>query len=56
MMSLQDFVYEKPTIDTEHLMLRVLTPNDIEDLKEWISDLSIYKYWGKQPSKVLLLT
>lgn len=51
MMSLQDFVYEKPTIDTEHLTLRVLTPNDIEDLKEWISDLSIYKYWGKQPSK-----
>lgn len=51
MMSLQDFVYEKPTIDTEHLTLRVLTPNDIKDLKEWISDLSIYKYWGKQPSK-----
>ena len=33
MMSLQDFVYEKPMIDTEHLTLRVLTPNDIEDLK-----------------------
>ena len=51
MMSLQDFVIKKPMIDTEHLTLRVLTPNDIEDLKEWISDLSIYKYWGKQPSK-----
>ena len=50
MMSLQDFVYEKPTIDTEHLTLRVLTPNDIEDIKHSNSQKTKYKYSRKQPS------
>ena len=25
--------------------------NDVPDLKEWMPDASIYKYWGKGPSK-----
>lgn len=50
-MSLQDYIIEKPVIDTEHLILRTMDKNDIDDLKEWISDISLYEYWGKRPSK-----
>ena len=50
-MSLQDYIIEKPLIDTEHLILRTMDKNDIDDLKEWISDISLYEYWGKRPSK-----
>lgn len=50
-MSLQDYISEKPIIHTEHLMLRVMDKNDIADLKEWLSDISLYEYWGKRPSK-----
>lgn len=49
-MSLQDYIIEKPVIDTEHLILRTMDKNDIDDLKEWISDISLYEYW-KRPSK-----
>lgn len=45
-MSLQDYIIEKPVIDTEHLILRTMDKNDIDDLKEWISDISLYEYWG----------
>ena len=44
-------IFEKPVIDTEHLILRTMDKNDIDDLKEWISDISLYEYWGKRPSK-----
>ncbi len=50
-MSLQDYIFEKPVIETEHLILRTMNKNDIDDLKEWISDISLYEYWGKRPSK-----
>ena len=51
MMSLQDYISEKPVIHTEHLILRTMNKNDIADLKEWMSDVSLYEYWGKRPSK-----
>ena len=50
-MSLQDYIFEKPVIETEHLILRTMNKSDIDDLKEWISDISLYEYWGKRPSK-----
>ena len=43
-MSLQDYIFQ-------HLILRTMDKNDIDDLKEWISDISLYEYWGKRPSK-----
>lgn len=50
-MSLQDYVTEKPIIETERLLLRKMTADDVDDLKEWMSDPALYKYWGKRPSK-----
>ena len=50
-MSLQDYVVEKPVIETEQLLLRKLVSQDVSDLKEWLSDASLYQYWGKRPSK-----
>ena len=32
-MSLQDYIFEKPVIETEHLILRTMNKNDIDDLK-----------------------
>lgn len=41
---------EKPVLKTDNLILRELNPKDVDDL-EWLSDMSLYKYWGKRPSK-----
>ncbi len=40
-----------PTLETERLILRKLTPNDIEDLREWLGLDCIYQYWGRSASK-----
>ena len=32
-MSLQDYIFEKPVIETEHLILRTMNKSDIDDLK-----------------------
>lgn len=50
-MSLQDYLLKKPRLHTKQLLLRTMDQNDIEDLKEWLGDLSLYEYWGKRPSK-----
>lgn len=50
-MSLKDYINEKPVLETKRLILRVLKPTDVNDLKEWLPNKSIYKYWGKRPSK-----
>lgn len=50
-MSLKDYINEKPVLETKRLILRVLKPTDVNDLKEWLPNKSIYKYWGKGPSK-----
>ena len=36
-----------PKLETERLFLRKLTPNDIDDLREWLGLDSVYKYWGR---------
>lgn len=53
-MSLNDFIIRKPILETENLILRTLKIEDVEDLKEWMGDLSLYEYWGKKPSKAEL--
>lgn len=50
-MRLQDYIYEKPVLETERLTLRTMTSADTADLKEWLSDNSLYQYWGKHPGK-----
>ncbi len=48
---LKDYIENKPTITSEKLVIRPLKDKDIEDLREWTPDKSIYKYWGKNPGK-----
>jgi len=48
---LKDYIFEKPVITTERLILRPMTDRDIPALKKWLSDESVYTYWGKGPSK-----
>lgn len=50
-MKLQDYVQNKPVLETEQLSLRPLRKEDVTDLKEWLGDSSIYQYWGKRPGK-----
>lgn len=48
---LKDYINNKPTIESERLILRPLIKNDVNDLEEWTPNKEIYKYWGKNPGK-----
>jgi len=50
-MALVDYVSVKPTIQTKRLCIRPMNEKDIDSLREWMPDPSIYTYWGKGPSK-----
>ena len=50
-MALVDYIYNKPVIETNRLILRPMTSSDVPALNEWMPDKSIYTYWGKGPSK-----
>ena len=50
-MALADYITDKPVIDTVRLIIRPMRAADIPALKEWMSDPSIYTYWGKGPGK-----
>ena len=50
-MKLKDYIQNKPILETEQLVLRPLQKEDVADLKEWLSNKSIYQYWGKRPGK-----
>lgn len=50
-MGLQDYIGNKPLLESKQLRLRELKPDDVDDLKEWLGDSSLYQYWGKRPSK-----
>lgn len=51
-MALIDYIVNKPVLRTERLTLRQLHPSDIPALKEWMSDKSMYTYWGKPAAVV----
>lgn len=53
-MALADYIYHKPLIETERLLLRTMTAADIPSLREWMPDRALYTYWGKGPSKAEL--
>lgn len=50
-MRLADYVENKPVLTTPNLTLRVMVPEDVPALKEWMGLPEIYTYWGKGPSK-----
>ena len=50
-MSLADYIYEKPTIETDRLLLRPMTREDVPVLCQWMPEKSIYTFWGKKPGK-----
>lgn len=50
-MKLQNYVQNKPKLETDRLLLRPLQYDDVADLKEWLGDKSLYQYWGKRPGK-----
>lgn len=49
---LKDYAIDKPTLQTARLILRPLTPDDVEDLRCWLGDERIYTYWGRKASGV----
>ncbi len=50
-MALDDFVTEKPVLDTARLRLRPMTEADVPALREWTAEESLYTYWGKGPGR-----
>jgi ribosomal-protein-alanine N-acetyltransferase len=48
---LKDYEIDKPVLETERLIIRVLNENDVPDLKEWLGRDEIYTYWGRKASK-----
>ena len=48
---LKDYELNKPTLETDRLVLRPLTAEDAPDLKEWLWLDEIYTYWGRKASK-----
>ena len=50
-MALADYIYNKPTTETDRIVIRPMTIEDVTDLREWMPDKSIYTYWGKGPGK-----
>ena len=40
-----------PELETKRLILRKLTPDDVEDLREWLGLDIVYKYWGRPANK-----
>ena len=48
---LKDYEIDKPMLETDRLIIRVLNENDVPDLKEWLGRDEIYTYWGRKASK-----
>ena len=48
---LKDYEIDKPILETDRLIIRVLNENDRDDLKEWLGRAEIYTYWGRKASK-----
>ena len=54
MFILQDMDYyfsHFPVLETERLILRAKTATDAEDMKTYMADESLYKYWGRNMTR-----
>lgn len=40
-----------PRLETDRLILRELSKNDIEDLRKWLGREELYTYWGRTANK-----
>ena len=45
---LNDYAIDKPILETDRLIIRVLNESDVDDLKEWLGRDEIYTYWGEK--------
>lgn len=50
-MVIKDYLIDKPILNTDNLILRPITVNDISDLEEWLPDSELYTYWGRPVNK-----
>lgn len=48
---MQDYVSDKPVLETRRLVMRPLRREDAAAMKEWTGEASLYRYWGKRPGK-----
>lgn len=48
---LTDYAQNKPTLETRRLILRPMTADDADDLRQWLADERVYTYWGRKPSR-----
>ena len=48
---LKDYEINKPILETDRLIIRVLNENDVANLKELLGRDEIYTYWGRKASK-----
>ncbi len=50
---LKDYAIDKPILETDRLIIRVLNKKDADDLKEWLGRDEIYTYCGRKASKII---
>ena len=48
---LKDYEINKPTLETDRLIIRKINESDVADLKEWLGRDEIYTYWGRKASR-----
>ena len=48
---LKDYEINKPTLETDRLIIRKINENDVADLKEWLGRDEIDTYWGRKASR-----
>ena len=48
---LKDYEINKPTLETDRLIIRKINESDVADLKEWLGRDEIYTYWGKKQAE-----